>query len=99
MSTAKKPTYKLPFNLGEDPAANLAFFLLENAGSIFGHWKGHILADDQRKLFGQFLGKGSIVIDGDKETITHIKKVCFGLDWDVTFSSGWDKLNLVLVEG
>ena len=65
-----------------DYAANLGFFLLEKTGSIWGQWKGKMKAEDQRKLFGRFLGKGTIVIDGQTETICNRVKVCFGHDWD-----------------
>lgn len=63
-------------------AAQLALFLLENTGSIFGVWSGRMTADEQRALFGQFLGKGLIIIDGEKETICNRVKVCYGWDYD-----------------
>lgn len=63
-------------------AEQLALFLLENTGSIFGVWSGRMTAAEQRALFGQFLGKGIIIIDGEKETICNRVKVCFGLDYD-----------------
>lgn len=72
-----------------DAAANLAFFLLEKTGSVLGKWSGKLTAKEQRAMFGAFLGKGTIEIDGDKETIAHTVKVCFGLDFDVTFASAW----------
>lgn len=63
-------------------AAQLALFLLENTGSIFGVWSGRMTAAEQRALFGHFLGKGLIIIDGERETICNRVKVCFGLDYD-----------------
>ena len=63
-------------------AAQLALFLLEKTGSIFGVWSGRMTATEQRALFGKFLGKGLIIIDGEKETICNRVKVCFGLDYD-----------------
>ena len=33
-----------------DFAANLAFFLQDKTGSIFGHWSGRMSAKDQRAL-------------------------------------------------
>jgi hypothetical protein len=77
-----------------DYAANLAFFLLEKTGSVSGAWQGRMTAADQRKLFGQFLGKGLIVIDGRTEQVQHIVKVCFGLDWDVKHSLKWNRLGV-----
>lgn len=67
-----------------DAVTNLAFFLLKKTGSVNGTWKGHLSAKEQRELFGAFFGKGLLVIDGSAETISHIIKVCFGLDYDVT---------------
>ena len=63
-------------------AANLAHFLLQRTGSIFGKWGGKMTASDQRALFGRFIGKGTIIIDGESETICNRVKVCFGLDYD-----------------
>jgi hypothetical protein len=79
-------------------AQNLAFFLLEKTGSVCGKFKGTMKAADQRKLFGMFLGKGMIVIDGANETIQHIVKVCFGQDYDVTFDRKWNNINLTSKE-
>lgn len=74
-------------------AANLAFFLLEKTGSVCGQWTGRLKAQEQRDLFGTFLGKGRLVIDGATESVQHIVKVCFGMDYDVTFAGGLDKLS------
>jgi hypothetical protein len=73
-------------------AADLALFLLERKGSIFAKWKGKLTADEQRKLFGRFLGKGTIEIDGTDETLVHWVKVCFGQDYDVTFNRKWSEV-------
>lgn len=74
-------------------ATNLAFFLLEKTGSVCGQWTGRLKAQEQRKLFGTFLGKGRLVIDGATETVCHVVKVCFGLDYEVTFNGGVEKLS------
>lgn len=76
----------------KDCAASLAFFLLERTGSIFGTWKGRMSANDQRALFGQYIGKGQIVIDGQRETICNRVKVCFGLDYDDRNVTKWREL-------
>lgn len=65
-----------------DYAANLAFHLLEKAGSIFATTSEKMTAAEQRALFGRYIGKGRIVINGSEETICNRVKVCFGLDWD-----------------
>ena len=65
-----------------DYAAQLALFLQEKTGSIFGEWAGRMTAKEQRALFGQFIGKGLIIINGTQETICNRVKVCFGLDYD-----------------
>jgi hypothetical protein len=49
-------------------------------------------AVEQRALFGRFLGKGLIIIDGSTEQVQHVIKVCFGLDWDVTDNIKWKNL-------
>lgn len=65
-----------------DYAAALALFLLEKTGSVWGVWSGRMTAAEQRGLFGQYLGKGRIIIDGERETICNRVKVCFGHDYD-----------------
>lgn len=75
-----------------DRAANLALFLTEKTGSCLGTWKGKLPAAEQRGLFGQFLGKGTIEIDGAAETLVHWVTVCFGQDYDVTFNRKWSAL-------
>ena len=78
--------------MNTDRAASLAFFLLEQTGSTLGKWKGTMPAKAQRELFGQFLGKGMLVIDGSDESLRHIRKVGFGLDYDVTADLKWAAL-------
>ena len=65
-----------------DYAAKLAIFLTEKTGSPLNWWSGKMSAAEQRELFGRFIGKGKIVIDGTEETICNRVKVCFGLDSD-----------------
>jgi hypothetical protein len=72
-----------------DYAAALALFLLDKTGSVFGVWAGRMTAAGQRALFGQFLGKGIIVIDGECETICNRVTVCFGLDYDDRNQRRW----------
>jgi hypothetical protein len=92
MTTTKTATI-IPANLGNDPAANLAFFLMENTGSPLGCWTGRLPAADQRKLMGKFLGKGVLSIKGIDETVSHTRKVAFGMDWD-TETVSWRELGM-----
>ena len=73
-------------------AANLALFLQEKTGSVFGNWCGRMTANEQRELFGRFIGKGLIIIDGLNETICNRVKVCFGLDYDDHNLAHWRDL-------
>lgn len=75
-----------------DYAANLAIFLMEKTESVFSTWTGKLPANEQRKLFGRSIGKGSIVIDGERETIANRVKVCFGLDYDDRNVTKWAAL-------
>lgn len=71
--------------------ANLANFLMEKEGSVLATWSGKMPAKQQRELFGVFMGKGTIVINGENETIQHLVKVCHwnGQDADPTFYAEW----------
>ena len=71
---------------------NLAFFLAEKTGSVLGSFSCRMPAKEQRALFGQFLGKGKITIDGEREVLMHVVKRCFGLDFEVTFEKKWADL-------
>jgi len=75
-----------------DYAANLALFLLEKTGSIWGRWADYISANQQRELFGRFIGKGRIIIDGKDETLCNRVKVAFGKDWDDRNQFAWRDL-------
>lgn len=75
-----------------DYAANLAFFLLEKTGTVFGRFAGKMTANEQRALFGRVIGKGRIVIDGAEETISNLVLVCFGQDYDYRNVTKWSAL-------
>ena len=75
-----------------DYAAQLALFLVEKTGSCLGCWKGPMRAAEQRALFGRFLGKGKLIIDGSEERLAHVVKRCFGLDYEVTADFNWRNL-------
>lgn len=72
-----------------DYAANLALFLMDKVGTVLGEWSGRMTAQEQRALFGRYIGKGRIIIDGERETITNRVKVCFGLDFDDRNVTAW----------
>lgn len=75
-----------------DYAANLAMFLLEKTGSVFKVWAGKLSAAEQRALFGRYIGKGQIVINGERETVSNRVKVCFGMDYDDRNVVAWRDL-------
>ena len=75
-----------------DYAANLALFLTEKTGTPLGLWRGRMTAAEQRALFGRFIGRGRIAIDGTAETIANRVKVCFGLDYDDRNTTNWRDL-------
>ena len=75
-----------------DYAATLALFLTEKTGSCLTIWAGKLTAAEQRALFGRFIGKGTIVVDGTAETICNRVKVCFGLDFDDRSVIKWGAL-------
>lgn len=75
-----------------DYSANLSIFLTEKTGSCLKMWSGRLSAAEQRALFGRFLGKGKLVIDGAAETVEHYRKVCFGLDSECTATLAWRAL-------
>lgn len=62
-----------------DVAANLAFFLLDKTGSIFGCWKGKLSDREQYSLFGSaFFGSQTLAINGNNETI---RAADFSISW------------------
>jgi hypothetical protein len=75
-----------------DYAANLANFLMDEKNSVLAQWSGRMTAKQQRALFGAFLGKGLIEINGADETVCHYVKVCFGLDSECTKTIKWSAL-------
>jgi hypothetical protein len=75
-----------------DHASNLAMFLLERSGSVLGQWKGRLSAAEQRQVFGRFVGKGTLIVDGATERLVHRIKVCFGHDYEDTVNLAWRDL-------
>lgn len=87
MKTRRKASYDytMPKALNEvaskyDIAANMALFLATNGKSIYSTWAGNMKAADQRAIFGAFLGKGTIYIDGENDAVFCMVTVCFGTD-------------------
>lgn len=70
---------------------NLTAFLLKNTGSIFGAFRGRLTAAEQREIFGEFLGKGKIIIDGTREELGHVIKIAYGQDYEETVRK-WNEL-------
>lgn len=75
-----------------DYAAQLALFLLAQTGSIWGRYRAPMPAKQQRALFGRFLGKGNIIIDGTDESVSMKRRVCFGTDWEEVGYTKWGAL-------
>lgn len=66
-----------------ETAANLAMFLQEHTGTIYGSWKGTMTAKMQRELFGAYrFGKRSIRINGATEQLRAVHSLCFGTDFE-----------------
>jgi hypothetical protein len=65
---------------GVDYAANLAMYIQAQTGSVCGYVEARMTAAEQRSLFGRYLGKGVICIDGAHEMISMRVKVGFGFD-------------------
>lgn len=75
-----------------DFAANLALFLTEKTGSCLGTWKGKMTAQEQRQLFGKYLGRGKVTINGLEERVTHTIKIAYGNDYDDNHAFSWKDL-------
>ncbi len=73
-------------------ATSLAFYLTRATGTPCGRVQVRMPAADQRTLFGRYLGRGLIIIDGSTETVEHVVKRCFGLDHEVTACIPWRAL-------
>lgn len=86
--TVRGTTYRLPAlqppTSRHNIIENLALFLVANGEATNGRWSGPLLARDQRALFGVFLGKGQISIDGERDRVRHTITICFGTDFATT---------------
>lgn len=51
--------------------SKLRLFLLQHTGTVFGEWVGAMTAMEQRRLFGQSIGQGRIVINGQQQTVSN----------------------------
>lgn len=73
-------------------AAKLGLFLVARTGNRVGKWSGTLLAAEQRALFGRFIGKGMLTIDGTRERIKHSVTQSFGMRREVTRDLRWTEL-------
>lgn len=73
-------------------ASDLALYVLEHTGSVLGKVSRKMTAQQQRELFGVYLGKGLIVVDGEQEIVYNQVKVCFGQDYDNRNITRWNVL-------
>ena len=73
-------------------AEKIAAFLMNQMGSVLATWKGKMTAAQQREMFGKTIGKGTIVINGEEETISNLVSVCFGQDYDYRNVTKWSAL-------
>lgn len=74
-----------------DRHAALRLFLNEMAGTA-PRWRGRMKAASQKALFGRNIGRGVLIIDGEREQIRHVVSACFGTDTETTFSTSWREL-------
>lgn len=65
-----------------ETASHIAFFLISQGKKSYEEWDGYMPAKKQREVFGVYLGRGRIFVDGLNETISMTVKVCFGLDFN-----------------
>lgn len=92
MTTKNTNTAKSPRSNFEDQnryITNLTALLLEKTGSVHGRLSGKMSADEQRELFGRYIGKGTIVVDGMREVVYNQVKIAFGMDWDDRNVTRW----------
>lgn len=75
-----------------DRAAFLALVLMETTGTTEGYIESRMTASEQREIFGRYLGKGVIQIDGKRSQISMRVKVCFGTDSDERNHAHWRDL-------
>ena len=75
-----------------DAVANMSLFLVEKNDSVLSKWVGKMPAKDQRALFGLFLGKGDITIDGGLEMLIHTRSCAYGNDYEETFYRKWSDI-------
>jgi hypothetical protein len=75
-----------------DRAAFLSLVLSEATGTTCGYLESRMTADEQRAIFGRYLGKGIIQIDGERAEISMRVKVCFGTDCDERNITHWRDL-------
>lgn len=75
-----------------DRAAFLALVLTEATGTTCGYIESRMSADEQREIFGRYLGKGVIQIDGNRAGVSMRVKVCFGTDYDIRAITHWRDL-------
>lgn len=73
--------YALPQNQRYELATKIGFFLISKGLKTWDMWKGRLSKSEQIQAFGFYMGKGFIVVDGERDEISMTIKVCFGTDF------------------
>lgn len=78
----------------QETISNLSFFLLEKTGSVTGKvvLRKGMLKAQQVALFGRYLGKGAIEIDGSTEMVQRWVTRGFGADFEIMNDISWKDL-------
>lgn len=69
---------------------NITQFLMTELGNLNKSYVGKLPKAKQLELFNHYFGRGEIIINPSRETVSHSIKVSFGQDYDITAIMNFD---------
>ena len=62
----------------------IAFFLISKGLNVGDSWSGKMKKAEQVAAFGVYFGKGELVVNGTTDCISHMVKIAYGYDIEIT---------------
>ena len=69
-------------------AENITFFLIGKGLDVLGTFEGKLTKKEQMNAFGFYMGKGTIIVNGDRLSVLMRVRTSYGQESEITCSIG-----------
>jgi len=75
--------------MNADKIESMSALVIARCDSPWGRVTLKMNKAEQVAMFGQYMGRGTIIVDGEAEEVRHVVSCCFGQDYEVTKTVKW----------